>query len=487
MARADATPQVPSSWTVGELKDLLSREYEGKPEVEEQKVIFAGKILQNEQVLSETIKSPLPRQWSSEEAGEAGDEAEDEDEDGVDAKLHLVVRSVMCTPTTSCSGSATTTPLRQDTGGARGPAPADAASSPSPSAGTTPAPATPATAATTPPAPQQSPQPARQQQWPAFGGGEGGVTPLPSSPFASPPFAPSSSTGPQGPADPSALMAAAYEAALRALATSSPSTAMGVSPNGGGIRSLEPQMPPPMPYPYYYQWPSPYGPMPMSPLGFWPPPPGFVAPSAMAPGVHPNATGGLYSPQHAYYEGATAAQAHAQAYRAAQEATSVTNAAPANATPAGEGRAQGQPNQANPNNQNNQNNQNPNPNPIWNYVNLQLTLKLFVLGVIINQDGSVGRLMLTGFVFLFIYMQQMGMFSANGTLVQKFCSWYASTFRRLDSARGAGPESPEVRPVNPLVRIFIEVQWFFIALVASLLPSLSPESFTIDQVRPHQD
>ena len=83
--------QVPWDWTVGDLKNKLMREYEGRPEAEEQKLIFSGKVLQNAQVLRDVVTVP---------AREEGDEEKENDEE-FSAKFHLVVRSIMCAPSSS--------------------------------------------------------------------------------------------------------------------------------------------------------------------------------------------------------------------------------------------------------------------------------------------------------------------------------------------------------------------------------------------------
>merc|ERR1712144_40735 len=153
-----------------------------------------------------------------------------------------------------------------------------------------------------------------------------------------------------------------------------------------------------------------------------------MGPSLM---VASQANANAQHPQQAFYRGMPQAQAQAQSVGASGNSG---RGPPQTNDREGEAaqQPQGEANNNNNNNNNPQNNQQ-RGGQIWHYVNLQLTLKLFVLGIIINHDGSASRLLMTGLVFLFVYMQQMGLFSANGVFIQKFCAWYSSVFRRLDN------------------------------------------------------
>ena len=62
--------QVPWDWTVGDLKNKLMREYEGRPEAEEQKLIFSGKVLQNAQVLRDVVTVPSREEGDEEKENE---------------------------------------------------------------------------------------------------------------------------------------------------------------------------------------------------------------------------------------------------------------------------------------------------------------------------------------------------------------------------------------------------------------------------------
>lgn len=493
--------QVPWDWTVGDLKNKLMREYEGRPEAEEQKLIFSGKVLQNAQVLRDVVTVP---------AREEGDEEKENDEE-FSAKFHLVVRSIMCAPSssnrTSRANSEASTPRAlvgsfEPEGSGLG----ERVSSPEAEATASPSASWQSAATAAPVSTPQAQGPAEAVPRVAPAGFTFAV-PSPPAAHATPPSrdsearqegyaTPTTPSTPPTAASASAASSpafqAAYQAALRAVMT--PPGAHG----GHQPAATPPQAPVPhYPYPpgqYLYAH-SPYMPypVPVSPWGpFFPPP----APSAAGFAAHPagfDAAAAMFANQANLMRSHHAHFAPAAAAAGAREGTGQGggqgvgvggNAAAPRARENGLGAAEGAANDGRriPRNAN----ANANANNMWNYINLQLTLKLFVLGIIINHDGSVGRLLLTGFIFMFVFMQQMGIFSNNGALLRKFSRWYASTFSRLD---GSAPGAPPGNPVNPLVRLVVEIQWFFMALLASLLPSFSAESLTQQReaARPHQD
>ncbi|QDZ22923.1 hypothetical protein A3770_09p54410 [Chloropicon primus] len=505
----------PWNCTVGGLKDKLSEEYEGRPPSSKQTLIFAGKVLRNDQVLGDTIKTPKKQAQCCGEVS-CGSESDGEEENFL-AKLHLVVQSAPSPAVRSRSGSGAKAPeaRRPEAGEGTLPAAAEASTSGTneevslseQSDATTGGLAglggvddgqvtlpTPSFTTPSPSEPFGSPQGERQDLPPSSAGAESsGAQPPPQTPSqCAQPSTPQTATPPMSPA-----MSAAYDAALRAV-MSSPAVTPGQQHHPQGFH-YDPRTPVMAPYPGYMYAPSPYSPYPMamSPWGpFFPPPP----PTAAGfPG---------YDPALLFANQANLMRAHQAQFAPMGQnrlADRMAHMQQGPARTAEEARGPGQPgrqgnaprvdaaagnrnnNNANANGNRNGNNRN---NGFWDYLNLQLTLKLFVLGIIINHDGSVGRLLLTAFIFMFVYMQQMGIFSSNGTLIQKFSAWYSSTFRRLDGANANSPDAPPAPPVNPLVRLFIEVQWFFMALLASLLPSFSAESFmeqAAAQVRPHQD
>ena len=542
--------KVPAFWTVGELKVLLSKEYCGKPEVSEQKLIYGGKILDNGVILSDATwqpASPLagPAATTREkEKGEEEGEEEEEEEEEEEIKLHLVVQSpYKCQPKASpppcivkneeersvessrteqlgeTSTRARGTGGVTDTGTAReveentrtstriaagsgtssssassmeaGPAGSAGGGGDGGDSGSGLGASTRTHVSPPPPQPprgisaipqyaqytQYSPYQSQQGQQggaagQSFGRGTGsgpagaspgqeplGVTTTPPPPLTPPPAPQMAAQSPQ--------MAAAYHAALQAIMGQQQQQMQmpymyGPAPNGVGQMGQQQQqgfhMPMPMPYMF-----APYGAA-YHPFTFYPP--------------------AGFAPQMPHYMHPTAS--------VPQAATRGVSRGPAPPAPPAQRmdrpRGAAAADQQNIRRNQQENFQNNNNNNLWNYLNLQLTLKLFVLGLIINHDGSAGRMLLTGFIFLFIYMQQMGLFSANGTLIQKFCAWYSSVFRRLDDTSSSAPDGTPNRPVNPVMRILIEVQWFFIILFASLLPSFSPESLTQQaRVRPHQD
>jgi len=615
----DYACKVPESWTVGELKELLSREYEGQPAACEQKVIYGGKILSDAQVLRDFLVSPAEKAEGGD--GSAGVEGEGEGEEELQtATMHLVVQSFMCSPTTPPSadlrqagtGRAEASPSSPSSSGATAAAPTTTTATPSngltrlgpgtseheggaplglrnlagssvaevsevaPPGGrpsqeeaqgegrrTDPASEVSNTPRAHPPLqPQPQPQPQAQPLAPSTPATPAAqpeamataTTPAPhnAAAYASPPppLAQQQQQQQQGMGSPA--LATAYEAALRAIVGNSQTP--GGPTEGASASQQMPAAGSSSPFPPYMYPPSPYSPYPaVSPYGFYPPPPPFYG--AMDPSSAMGAGGGghqsmpqqpqqqqhmppyqmhyagmmpgLYMPFHQmqplpthayynyYYHGQGGMPGMAMAGGVAPFPGHGPGAIRGEAAAGGSG-ANDARNNSNNNNQagggagnenqargrNDNNNGNGNGLNIWNHVNVQLTLKLFLLGVLINQDGSAGRLALTGFIFFFVYMQQMGIFSANGPLIQKFCALYSHVFRVIDGDAAGGSQgqgnganggtggSQRRRRVNPVVRLFVEVQWFFIALVASLLPSFSPESFALQQqqrARPHQD
>jgi hypothetical protein len=102
--------KIPVGWTVGNLKELLSQTYKGEPAVSEQKLIYSGKILDNKQLLSETVfkravAAPVDgRRPTTEDAVTCCQDEKGQEEEVV-AKVHLVVQSFMCATSSSGSGS----------------------------------------------------------------------------------------------------------------------------------------------------------------------------------------------------------------------------------------------------------------------------------------------------------------------------------------------------------------------------------------------
>ena len=431
-AFADFECAVPEGWTVRDVKAMLARDYEGKPKADEQKLIFAGKVLEDAKPLSDYIDAARASACACDDAS-ASDDA-DEPREEASFKIHLVVRSFMCAK----------------------PA-ADAPATPSPST-----PAAPALAPSTAPTSTPARSPASEMpspQYPAATPRVGEATPPPST----------------NPMLANPVLASAYEAALRAILTEAardPANAAGTQPaspwwhgtamqHGGGPWTTPPPSTPASSAgasPYVFTPPVPMQlPVPViSPIAFYPAvPPGAPHPMHHSMGgfsahgqtpphahAHPHAHGAW--PNAAPLD-ASAQSAHAHVHGGTGLRARHPPRAPASGDERGEeadGGARGQG--ADAGGVALRGLREPAPAPAWwrHYINVKLLIKLLFLGLALNGESSPQRILLTGAIFFVVYLQQMGVFNSNGPLVHKFCVWYDAVFGDNDATPNEGEGSP---------------------------------------------